>query len=106
MFFAPSSSTAVDPYLQTLLLRVSLSKLGGKHRQAPTGRAREGTAQLVRTAPVTLAPNKAEVTDAAPSHEGSTTVTTAPTRAAFTKPPVLADIEIIDVDMGTTEDDV
>ena len=33
MFFAPSSSRAVDPYLQTLLLRVSLSRLGGKHRQ-------------------------------------------------------------------------
>src|SRR6185436_2890515 len=33
MFLAPSSSRAVDPYLQTLLLRVSLSKLGGKHRQ-------------------------------------------------------------------------
>src|SRR6185295_12367497 len=27
------SSRAVDPYLQTLLLRVSLSRLGGKHRQ-------------------------------------------------------------------------
>ena len=33
MFLAPSSSKAVDPYLQTLLLRVSLSRLGGKHRQ-------------------------------------------------------------------------
>ena len=33
MFLAPSSSRAVDPYLQTLLLRVSLSRLGGKHRQ-------------------------------------------------------------------------
>ena len=32
MFLAPSSSRAVDPYLQTLLLRVSLSRLGGKHR--------------------------------------------------------------------------
>ena len=31
MFLAPSSSRAVGPYLQTLLLRVSLSKLGGKH---------------------------------------------------------------------------
>ena len=34
MFLAPSSSRAVDPYLQTLLLRVSLNRLGGKHRQA------------------------------------------------------------------------
>ena len=33
MFLVPSSSKAVDPYLQTLLLRVSLSRLGGKHRQ-------------------------------------------------------------------------
>ena len=33
MFLAPSSSRAVDPYLQTLLLRVSLSRLGGEHRQ-------------------------------------------------------------------------
>src|SRR6185436_11547138 len=33
LFLAPSSSRAVDPYLQTLLLRVSLSRLGGKHRQ-------------------------------------------------------------------------
>ena len=33
MFLAPSSSRAVDPYLQTLLPRVSLSRLGGKHRQ-------------------------------------------------------------------------
>ena len=32
MFLVPSSSRAVDPYLQTLLLRVSLSRLGGKHR--------------------------------------------------------------------------
>ena len=32
MFLAPLSSRAVDPYLQTLLLRVSLSRLGGKHR--------------------------------------------------------------------------
>ena len=32
MFLAPSSSRAVDPYLQILLLRVSLSRLGGKHR--------------------------------------------------------------------------
>ena len=31
MFLAPSSSRAVDLYLQTLLLRVSLSRLGGKH---------------------------------------------------------------------------
>ena len=33
VFLAPPSSRAVDPYLQTLLLRVSLSRLGGKHRQ-------------------------------------------------------------------------
>ena len=33
MFPAPSSSRAVDPYLQTLLLRVSLSRFGGEHRQ-------------------------------------------------------------------------
>ena len=33
MFLVPSSSKAVDPYLQTLLLRVSLSRLGGKERQ-------------------------------------------------------------------------
>ena len=33
MFLAPSSSRTVDPYLQTLLLRVSLSRLGGKHQQ-------------------------------------------------------------------------
>ena len=33
MFLAPSSSRAVDPYLQTLLLRVSLSRLGGENRQ-------------------------------------------------------------------------
>ena len=32
-FLHHSSSRAVDPYLQTLLLRVSLSRLGGKHRQ-------------------------------------------------------------------------
>ena len=30
MFLAPSSSRAVDPYLQPVLLRVSLSRLGGK----------------------------------------------------------------------------
>ena len=36
MFLVPSSSRAVDPYLQTLLLRVSLSRLGGKHRQLLT----------------------------------------------------------------------
>ena len=33
MFLVPSSSRAVDPYLQILLLRVSLSRFGGKHRQ-------------------------------------------------------------------------
>ena len=33
MFLAQSSSRAVDPYLQTLVLRVSLSRLGGKHQQ-------------------------------------------------------------------------
>ena len=33
MFLVPSSSRVVDPYLQTLLLRVSLSRLGSKHRQ-------------------------------------------------------------------------
>ena len=33
MFLAPSSSRAVDPYLQSLLLRVSMSRLVGKHRQ-------------------------------------------------------------------------
>ena len=33
MFLAPSSSRAVDPYLQTLLLSIFLSSLGGKHRQ-------------------------------------------------------------------------
>ena len=33
MFLAPSSSRAVDLYLQTLLLRVSLSRFGGKHCQ-------------------------------------------------------------------------
>ena len=33
MFFLPSSFRAVDPYLQSLLLRVSLSRLGGKYRQ-------------------------------------------------------------------------
>ena len=33
MFLVPSSSRAVDPNLQTLLLRVSLSRLGSKHRQ-------------------------------------------------------------------------
>ena len=33
VFLVPSSSRTVDPYLQTLLLRVSLSRLGGKHRQ-------------------------------------------------------------------------
>ena len=33
MFLVPSSFRAFDPYLQTLLLRVSLSRLGGKHRQ-------------------------------------------------------------------------
>ena len=32
MFLVPPSSRAVDPYLQPLLLRVSLSRLGGKHR--------------------------------------------------------------------------
>ena len=33
MFLVPSSSRAVDPYLQTLLPWVSLSRHGGKHRQ-------------------------------------------------------------------------
>ena len=33
MFLAPLSSRVVDLYLQTLQLRVSLSRLGGKHRQ-------------------------------------------------------------------------
>ena len=33
VFLVPSSSRTVDPYLQTLLLRVSLSRLDGKHRQ-------------------------------------------------------------------------
>ena len=33
MFLVPSISRVVNPYLQTLLLRVSLSRLGGKHRQ-------------------------------------------------------------------------
>ena len=33
MFLVPSSSRAVDPYLQTLLVRISLSRLGGKHQQ-------------------------------------------------------------------------
>ena len=33
MFLAPLSSRAVDSYLQTLLLRVSLSRLGSKQRQ-------------------------------------------------------------------------
>ena len=33
MFLVPSRSRVVDPYLQTLLLRVSLIRLGGKHRQ-------------------------------------------------------------------------
>ena len=33
MFLAPSNSRAIDHYLQTLLLRVSLSRHGGKHRQ-------------------------------------------------------------------------
>ena len=33
MFLVPSNSRAVNPYLQTLLLRVSLIRLGGKHRQ-------------------------------------------------------------------------
>ena len=32
MFLVLSSSRAVNHYLQTLLLRVSLSRLGGKHR--------------------------------------------------------------------------
>jgi len=34
VFLVPSSSRAVNPYLQTLLLRVSLSRLDGKHRQS------------------------------------------------------------------------
>ena len=33
MFLVPSRSRAVDPYLQTLLPRVSLSRFSGKHRQ-------------------------------------------------------------------------
>ena len=33
MFLAPSSSRVVDPYLQILLLRVSLSRLDGKYQQ-------------------------------------------------------------------------
>ena len=37
MFLAPSSYRAVDAYLQTLLLRVSLSRLGGKHRHHVLG---------------------------------------------------------------------
>jgi len=32
VFLVPPSSRAVDPYLQPLLLSVSLSRLGGKHR--------------------------------------------------------------------------
>ena len=37
VFLVPSSSGAVGPYLQTLLLRVSLSRFGGKHRQGQFG---------------------------------------------------------------------
>ena len=33
MFLEPSNFRVVDPYLQTLQLRVSLSRLSGKHRQ-------------------------------------------------------------------------
>jgi len=36
VFLVPLSSRAVDPDLQTLLLRISLSRLGGKHRHAPS----------------------------------------------------------------------
>ena len=43
MFLAPSSSRAVDPYLQTLLLRVSLSRLGGKHRHRLSSNAQAST---------------------------------------------------------------
>ena len=51
MFLAPSSSRAVDPYLQTLLLRVSLSRLGGKHRQLArqVGDSASSSASLMAT---------------------------------------------------------
>ena len=48
MFLAPSSSRAVDPYLQTLLLRISLSRLGGKHRHSPRAKI---TARDIEMAP-------------------------------------------------------
>ena len=59
MFLAPSSSRAVDPYLQTLLLRVSLSRLGGKHRQLARqvgGSVSSSTSSMATFASSTMAP--------------------------------------------------
>ena len=61
MFLAPSSSRTVDPYLQTLLLRVSLSRLGGKHRQLArqVGDSVSSSASLMATfAFSTMAPSQ------------------------------------------------
>ena len=59
MFLVPSSSRAVDPYLQTLLLRVSLSRLGGKHRRLArqVGDSASSSASSMATFPFsTMAP--------------------------------------------------
>ena len=55
MFLVPSSSRAANPYLQTLLLSVSLSRLGGKHRQLArqVGDSASSSASLMATFPLT-----------------------------------------------------
>ena len=65
MFLLPSSSRAVDPYLQILLLRVSLSWLGGKHRQL---------ARQVGDSASSLANSMAGSSDANNMPEGTTLV--------------------------------
>ena len=59
MFLAPSSSRVVDPYLQTLLPRVSLSRLGGKHGQLARqvgGSASSSVSSMATFAFSTMAP--------------------------------------------------
>ena len=67
MFIAPSNSRAVYPYLQTLLLRVSLSRFGGKHRHP--GRRRGSEAEQgprTRLLPATMGGAAGEPADSLP----------------------------------------
>jgi len=48
VFLVPSSSGAVELYLQTLLLRVSLSRLGDKHRQEITNYLKDPSKRVNR----------------------------------------------------------